>query len=54
MENLELIYGTGYKTELDVVIGCIGVITSIEAVLDVKGIAFVHTYLSQRLAEIDK
>ena len=52
MEEIELIYGTGCKTEKDVVEECIRRIRLIENVIDIKGIEFIHTYLSDKLNEL--
>ena len=48
MNNTQLTYGTDYKTEKDVVAQCLINIRHIENVIDLKGLDFIDTYLSER------
>ncbi len=54
MNNTQLTYGTDYKTEKDVVGQCLINIRHIENVIDLKGLGFVDTYLSDRYNKLSK
>ena len=48
MNEIQLMYGTDYKTEKDVVAQCLINIRHIENVIDLKGLDFIDTYLSEK------
>lgn len=48
MNDRQLIYGTDYKNEIDVVAQCLIYVRHIENVLEIKGMEFIDTYLSER------
>lgn len=52
MNDRQLTYGTDYKTELDVVSQCLIYVRHIENVIDLKGLKFVDTYLTERHREL--
>ncbi len=54
MNNTQLTYGTDYKTEKDVVAQCLINIRHIENVIDLKGLDFIDTYLSERYNKLIK
>lgn len=54
MNNRQLIYGTDYKNEKDVVAQCLIYARHIENVLEIKGMEFIDTYLSERYEKLCK
>ena len=52
MNNYELAYGTGIKTEFDVVKLCLTKIAIIKEVIDTKGINCIETYLYERASKL--
>ena len=54
MNDRQLIYGTDYKNEKDVVAQCLIYVRHIENVLEIKGMNFIDTYLSERYNDLCK
>ena len=54
MNEIQLMYGTDYKTEKDLVAQCLKNIRHIENVIELKGLNFVDTYLSERYMKLIK
>ncbi len=54
MIDRQLIYGTDYKNEIDVVAQCLIYTRHIENVLEIKGMNFIDTYLSERYEKLCK
>lgn len=54
MNEIQLMYGTDYKTEKDVVAQCLINIRHIENVIDLKGLDFIDTYLSEKYNKLIK
>lgn len=54
MNNTQIIYGIDYKTEKDVVAQCLINIRHIGNVIELKGLDFIDTYLSERYNKLIK
>lgn len=54
MNDIQFIYGTDYKNEIDVVAQCLIYTRHIENVLEINGMNFIDTYLSERYEKLCK
>lgn len=53
-EKIQLNFGSNVKTEQDIIRKCLGNISYINAVIDIKGLDIIKTYLYLKLDELDK
>lgn len=53
-EEIQLSFGSDVKTEQDIIRKCLGNISYINAVIDIKGLNVIETYLYLKLDELDK
>lgn len=54
IEEIMVNFGSDIKTEQDIIRKCLGNISYINAVIDIKGLDIIETYLYLKLDELDK